>query len=129
MDQTSGDPQHEFAALRRLLALKQHEVPPPRFFDELPGRIMSRIEAERSGTWERFLDRLLATRWFQPVAAGGMAILVGTLFLSAIGTVDHGNRSTASAFMLQGSEPASTLRVAQPVDSSAPSLQPQGISR
>ncbi len=91
----------EFLELRRLLSLKRHEVPPPRFFDELPGRIMSRIEAdqqsESQSRWEAWLDRLFATRWFQPLAAGSMALLAGGLFFLALGNPPNSGEAGRSA--------------------------------
>lgn len=74
----------EFDQLRRLLALKRHEVPPPGFFDRLPDQIMSRIEREPSSRWEEVLDRLLSISWFQTAASGAMALLVGGLLVLAM---------------------------------------------
>ena len=124
MEQTPGDPQHGFEALRRLIALKQYEVPPPRFFDELPARIMSRIDVDPPGTWERLLEHLSSKPWFQPLAAAAMAVLVGTLFLSALESGDHGRQSATSAFLLQAPSSGPSLQPVLPGDSAAPSLQP-----
>jgi hypothetical protein len=50
----------EFDALRKLLALKRHEQPPPGYFDQLPRAILARIEAgaleAESGFWEKLLN-------------------------------------------------------------------------
>jgi len=45
-----------FEEIRKLLALKRHEQPPPGYFDTLSARIINRIEAAEStnpGLWER----------------------------------------------------------------------------
>lgn len=61
--------------LLRLLALKRYEVPPPGFFDALPGRVLVNI---RAGTelpefswWERLWNRVLE----EPMVAGSYAAL------------------------------------------------------
>ena len=74
----------DFGKLSQLLSLKRHEAPTPRFFDELPGRIMRGIEQDRPAGWESALDRLLSVSWFQPVAACAMAVLVGGLIIVAV---------------------------------------------
>lgn len=50
----------DFTALRKLLALKRYEEPPPRFFSELPSRIWRRIEQEPAplSFWERFFPNI-----------------------------------------------------------------------
>ena len=50
--------QENFEALRKLLALKKYEQPPPRYFSELPSKIWIRIEREPETFWERFLPDL-----------------------------------------------------------------------
>lgn len=73
-----------FEALQRLLSLKRHEVPPPRFFDELPSRIMGRIESRPTGGWVTMLDRLFELAWFRVAAGTAMTMLVGTLLTLAV---------------------------------------------
>jgi hypothetical protein len=52
--------QENFEALRKLLALKKYEQPPPRYFSELPSRIWSRLEREpeTSSFWQRLFPNL-----------------------------------------------------------------------
>jgi hypothetical protein len=73
--------QENFEALRKLLALKRHEVPPPRYFSELPRRIWTEIEREpvRLSIWERFFPNVGVS----PAFAYSFGLLAcGTLFLS-----------------------------------------------
>jgi hypothetical protein len=52
----------EFEALKKLLALKRHEQPPPGYFDHLPRTIRARVQAgvpeTESGFWETLFHRL-----------------------------------------------------------------------
>jgi len=51
--------QEDFDALRKLLALKRHEVPPPGYFVHLPRRISSRLHSDEGapGFWESLAAR------------------------------------------------------------------------
>jgi hypothetical protein len=40
--------EQDFAQLKQLLALKKYEQPPPRYFNELPGDVISRLRAGRN---------------------------------------------------------------------------------
>ena len=48
----------DFEKLRKLMSLKRHEQPPPGYFNQLPGRIIARIEAGESAPtfWQRLSD-------------------------------------------------------------------------
>lgn len=73
-----------FDPLRRLLALKRHEAPPPRYFNELPGKIVAQLgEMEPVATptlWQR-LVQLLAER---PAFATGAGVAAGCLLLGLV---------------------------------------------
>ncbi len=71
----------DFKDLRRLLALKRHEQPPPGYFGYLPDKVMMRIErddlSEHSTWWEWLVRKLDA----QPVLAGAYAFAISGLML------------------------------------------------
>jgi len=52
--------QENFDALRKLMSLKRHEIPPPGYFDHLPRRIATRIRSDEGAPtfWEILLARL-----------------------------------------------------------------------
>jgi len=54
----SQDAEH-FGQLRRLLALKRHEQPPPGYFHDFSQQVIIRIQAGESGEQAAFVERLL----------------------------------------------------------------------
>jgi hypothetical protein len=83
-----------FEALRRLLALKRHEVPPPGYFHGFSSQIMSRIEAGERGEPESFIGRWLeGATWLrrlrnvleaQPAFAGACGAIACGLLITGI---------------------------------------------
>jgi hypothetical protein len=70
-------PPESFDALRRLLALKRHEQPPPGYFARFPDRVLSRIEAEGDRlqpSWWQQLRGALEVRPLAALAYGAVAL-------------------------------------------------------
>jgi hypothetical protein len=61
-----------FEALRKLMAVKRHEVPPPGYFSRLPGSIISRIE--RGEGKLSLLERISVEFTVRPAFAYAFAI-------------------------------------------------------
>ena len=88
------DQGENFDQLRQLLTLKKHEVPPPGYFNKLPGEVISRIRVEQNvsncSTYSRFdAEAPWLTRFWQalaarPVFAGGFGAAVCSLLLAGI---------------------------------------------
>jgi hypothetical protein len=77
----------EFQALRRLLALKRHEQPPPGYFDRLAGSIRAQLAAEQAS--ESWWSRLF-TRWeIRPAWAGAFAASVAAMYVVSVGLSKH----------------------------------------
>jgi hypothetical protein len=87
--------QEDFEALRRLLALKRHEQPPPGFFNDFSRQVVARIQATRGEPYEEsLLERLfgkapwVARLWealeTKPALAGAFGVLVCGLLISGI---------------------------------------------
>jgi hypothetical protein len=70
----------DFGALRSLLALKRHEVPPPGHHDRLAEDIIDRIESGPEpppGTWwQRWIDEVD----LKPALAGALGLVVGAFY-------------------------------------------------
>lgn len=69
-----GPEQDNFEALRRMLALKRHEVPPPGFFHDLPGRVRAGIRADAAERARPWWQRLAARPGWRPALAGACAL-------------------------------------------------------
>jgi hypothetical protein len=75
-----------FESLEKLLKLKRYEQPPPRFFNEFSGRVLSRIDAGegRSSLWEQFGFDL------RPAFAAAAGMLACGLVVYGVATSDTG---------------------------------------
>src|ERR1044071_9586095 len=70
-----------FDGLRKLLALKRHEIPPPGYFNRLPGRILSRIEAAEPSVQSTWWDWLAARFDARPILACAYGFTISGLLL------------------------------------------------
>lgn len=58
----------DFEALRRLLKLKRHETPPPRYFNDFSSQVLVRIKVTDPREQDDFVENLtLAQVWWQRV--------------------------------------------------------------
>ena len=83
-----------FDSLRRLLALKRHEQPPPGYFQRFSNQVIARIESGDSGEkvsvlermlWEApWLQRLWASFEAKPVLAGAFGVAVCGLLIAGV---------------------------------------------
>ena len=73
----------EFESLKKFLALKRHEEPPPGYFDRLPGEVRARI-AHAQASPEPWWRRWLATWDLSPALATSYAVVTVTLVVGGI---------------------------------------------
>jgi len=95
-----------FDQMRRLLAVKRHEVPPPGFFDGFSGQVLARIEAGERGQDVTFFQRLLAEPlWFQrllaafdakPAIAGAFGLAVCGVLVAGVFHAERTDGPTAA---------------------------------
>ncbi len=86
--------QNNFQQLRRLLALKRHEQPPPGYFHDFSRQVIARIvageQADSGGvldslSWEApWLQRLWSLFENKPALAGAFGVLVCGLLISGV---------------------------------------------
>jgi hypothetical protein len=115
--------ENNFESLRRLLALKRHETPPPGYFENFSREVTARIRAGEGGSTER---RVLEAPWFfrvflafesKPAFAGGFAFALCLLLL--VGIVYAERPDVAPQELLQTAQTSqadSQLAVATPVN-------------
>lgn len=90
--------ENDFEALRRLLALKRHEVPPPGYFEDFSSRVIGRIrsaEAVRELPW---LLRLLQAFENKPAYPVAFASSLCMLLLFGIVSVEQSPALVTSPF-------------------------------
>jgi hypothetical protein len=117
----SADQEH-FENLRRLLALKRHERPPPGYFQDFSRQIIARIhagEAAASQSWpQRMLERApwLRNLWdgfgAKPAVAGAFG--VGVCSLLVVGLVSSERVDSNAAGLTLDSSPSKTLLATMP---------------
>lgn len=96
----------DFQQLRRLLALKRHEQPPPGYFHGFSRQVIVRIKAGELGDqseaslWSfsggSFLQRIWATLDARPVLAGAFGVAVCGFFVVGALLSDNGTNATAA---------------------------------
>jgi hypothetical protein len=93
--------ENDFEMLRRLLALKRHETPPPGYFNRFSGEVIARIRAgetsESAGDW---LSKLLQAFEFKPAFTGAFACAL-VLLLLVFGIVFAERPDSAPQLFLQ----------------------------
>ncbi len=77
-------PEEDFEPLRKLLALKRHETPPPGYFNHFSAKVCARIEAAETvrpaAWWQRWLVAFDA----KPIMACSYGLAVGGLMMFAV---------------------------------------------
>lgn len=86
-----------FDNLRKLLALKNHEQPPPGYFNRLPGRILARIEASEIAAQSTWWDWLVARFDARPILACAYGFTISGLLLMGFRLSQALERTTADA--------------------------------
>lgn len=84
------EPQGDFEALRRLLALKRHEQPPPGFFERFPNQVMARIELELAAKEEPWWRRFVVVWELKPAWAGALGGVLVMAYAFGVGLLGPG---------------------------------------
>jgi hypothetical protein len=137
-----------FESLRRLLALKRHEQPPPRYFNDFSSQVIARIKLGESGESGPILDRLIwEAPWLQriwaffeakPILSGAFGVAVCGLLISGviysdrtdvppIGLIPVTERASGPV-EVAGVSPADHPLLAKPATLEASSTNPVGVA-
>jgi hypothetical protein len=90
--------ENDFEALRRLLTLKQHEVPPPGYFEGFSSRVIGRIHAAEAAPKMPWLLRFLQRFERQPAYPVMLASSMCMLLLYGIVSVNQTPGVSSFAF-------------------------------
>jgi hypothetical protein len=111
--------QENFENVRRLVALKRHEQPPPGYFHHFSGNVISRIRAGELGDDVRFANaRAGVASWLQrfwaaveskPALAGGLGMALCAFLVTGI-VISGQNENTALTTEMPLSTPATVAQ-------------------
>ena len=114
--------QNNFQDLKRLLKLKQHEVPPPGYFNHFSSDVVARIRDGEIGGAEgiSWLHNLLRIFEARPGIIGGLATSLCVLLLFGVVLADRSDAPTGGATMAnarseQGATAAPALAASVPL--------------
>ena len=119
----------EFEALRKLMALKRHEQPPPGYLNHLPARIIARIE--RGEGQSNFWEKISMQFSLRPSLAYAFGLTAcGALGLSAVFIAkQEGMRTANSSSGVALGAPSSAAAYASQIDTETPLLHVAGWLR
>ncbi len=121
-----NESENNFESLRRLLALKRHEIPPPGYFNNFPRQVMSRIRAgetaeSRGIAGLSWLLKFLQVFEAKPAFASAFASSLCLLLLLGIVYAERPDTMLKTTLLASVTQPAVSLADAtSPVFSPAP---------
>ncbi|MGO8764307.1 MAG: hypothetical protein ACLQSR_04125 [Limisphaerales bacterium] len=125
------DENDDFESLRRLLALKRHEVPPPGYFHTFSSQIISRLElgeyrqeAAASLPWYLSFIQVFETR---PAFAGAFASALCLLLVFGIVNAERSDVASQPSIFQTADNAAPVAPVASETVASAPDPSTQPI--
>ena len=108
--------EQDFEDLRRLLALKRHERPPPGYFQDFSGQVIARIHAGEAATSQSWAQRLLdRAPWLQnlwdgfgakPMVAGAFGVSVCSLLVVGLISSERVDSNAAGLTIDSSTSPA-----------------------
>ena len=121
-----NESENNFESLRRLLALKRHEIPLPGYFNDFSGQVMSRIRAGETDVPRGIAETSWLLKFFQvfeakPAFVGSFACLLCLLLLLGIIYAERPDATLKTTLLAAVTQPAVSLADATlPVFSPSP---------
>ena len=127
-----NESKQNFDELKRLLKLKQHEVPPPGYFNNFSGEVVARIRAGEAGSSQGDESSWLATmlRIFEtkPGVIGAFATSLCLVLLIGVVLADRSDSVSADMLATVEPTPAATPELASVGPVSAVGADNSGIA-
>ena len=127
--------ENNFESLRRLLALKRHEVPPPGYFENFSSQVTARIRAgedrateEQQGIELPWFFRLLSAFEAKPAFAGAFASALCLLLVFGIFVAERPDSVTQPLLAQSQPDSSGVVSPIPPVSPSGFSTEPAGQS-
>jgi len=123
---------NNFESLRRLLALKRHEIPPPGYFNRFADQVMSRIRSGEIGEMQAVSESSWLLRFLQifeakPAFAGAFASSLCLLLLFGIVYAERPDAMPRTSLLATVAQSAVSLADATSPVISSPSM-PTGLT-
>jgi len=125
--------ENQFEPLRRLLALKRHETPPPGYFNTFSSRVISRIRAGEGARSEgvaeglSWLLGLVESFQFKPAFAGAFASVLGLFLIFGIVYAERSESTPQPMFQAEIGNNSPLLASVSPTALAQPADQVGGI--
>jgi hypothetical protein len=130
--------EQNFESLKKLLKLKQHEVPPPGFFNNFSGQVISRIRAGEASQSQSFAARLDdSAPWLanflrifdtKPGLVGGFATSLCLLLLLTVVFAERAEQAPKNIFAASDSSSPDASALAAISSEAVPMLATAGTT-
>lgn len=119
-----NESENNFESLRRLLALKRHEIPPPGYFNGFSSQVVSRIRAGETTDSQEIAGSSWLLKFLQifeakPAYVGSFACSLCLLLLFGIVYAERPEATPKATFLAALTQPAVSL-----ADATSPVLSP-----
>jgi len=100
-----NDNEQRFESLTQLLKLKQHEIPPPGYFNGFSSQVISAIQEQRSpsrnssvSSIPEWLSKILSVFDSRPGLVGGLATSMVLFLVLGVVLADHSDNEVAAGY-------------------------------